>query len=107
FTEPFTPGVYAIVNYHNLISPGGNSSLQVVTKEGGEHVLQEIKIFELLASNKESSKKAIIKPVSYEVGCVNLIYLPPMPGENLAKQKIYIYNKLKNHINDAVLAWFN
>ena len=105
FTKPFTPGAYAMVNYHNLISPGGRSSLQIVIKEGEEHVSQEIKIFELIASHKESNKKAIIRPIAYEVGPVNLIYLPPMPGGNLKKQKIYIHNKLKDYNNDIVLAW--
>lgn len=107
FTKAFSPGAYAFVNYHNLISPGGNSSLQVVIKEGEEHVLQEIKIFELIASNKESSKKAIIKPVSYEVGSVNLIYLPPMPGGNLKKQKTYIYNRLTNRHANPALMWLH
>lgn len=105
FTKTFTPGAYAMVNYHNLISPGGRSSLQVVIKEGGEHVSQEIKIFELIASNKESPKKAIIQPRYHEVGPVNLIYLPPMLGENLKEQKAYIYNTLNNPNNDAVLVW--
>ncbi|WP_218813670.1 protein kinase domain-containing protein [Rickettsiella endosymbiont of Dermanyssus gallinae] len=107
FTKTFAPGAYANVNYHNLVSPGGKSSLQIVIKEGGEHVSQEIKIFELIASNKESPKKAIIQPRCHEEGRVNLIYLPPMPGENLKEQKTYIYNKLKDPDNDVTLVWFH
>jgi serine/threonine protein kinase len=105
---PITPGAHARVEEETLISPGGNSSIQLVGKHGTTPVKKEIKMFQLITSNVESGKKALLQPVFSEVyPYKHSLHLPLMPGGNLKKQQEYLYNKLQDPNQQAiVLAWF-
>lgn len=108
--EPITPGAHASVQQEQLVSPGGSSSMNLVRKYGSTPVLSEIEIYQLIFSNKESSKKSILQPIfntalnSFEYD----LHLPFMPGGNLKKQQNFIWNSLNSlKKEDIVLAWFH
>ncbi|MDQ8039922.1 MAG: protein kinase, partial [Rickettsiella sp.] len=95
--QPITPGAHAEVYQEQLISPGRNSALELVRKIGTNSVESEIKIYQLIASNKKSAEKAILQPLFNEKNFYdNTLHFPLMRGGNLKNQTTYLFNALND-----------
>ena len=101
-----THGAHANVYQEQLISPGRNSSIKLVSKQGGNSIQSEIKIYQLIVSNPNSAKKSILQPLFYENTLhENTLHFPLMPGGNLKSQTDFLFKALNdsNKRNIALL----
>jgi serine/threonine protein kinase len=95
--QPVTPGAHAKVQQEQLVSPGRNSAIELVRKQGANSVQSEIEIYQLIASNPKSVEKAILQPLYTEKTLYeNILHFPLMLGGNLKKQQNYLFNAFKD-----------
>ena len=95
--EPLTPGSHAKVQKEQLVSPGKSSSISLVRKYGASTIQAEIKINQFIASHPKSVQKAILQPLFIENHLNKcILHFPLMPGGNLKKQQVYLFNTLNN-----------
>ncbi|MES2142447.1 MAG: protein kinase [Pseudomonadota bacterium] len=104
---PITPGAHANIHQEQLISPGRNSSIKLVRKQGGNSIQSEIKIYQLIVSNPNSAEKSILQPLFYENTLYeNTLHFPLMPGGNLKNQTDYLFNSFNDsNKKNITLIW--
>ncbi|WP_342227942.1 protein kinase domain-containing protein [Rickettsiella endosymbiont of Rhagonycha lignosa] len=94
-TTSFVPEQNIVnIKQGKLCLPDDLTDISFVQKKGKKTILSEIKIYKLIASNKQSKKKAIIRPISNASNESSLI-LPFMSGRNLDFHHYFLFEQFE------------
>lgn len=77
-----------------LCLPNDRTNIAFVQKKGKKTILSEIKIYKLIASNKQSKKKAILRPIS-NISNESSLLLPFMSGGNLDLHHYFLFEQFE------------
>ncbi|MEN9449840.1 MAG: hypothetical protein RJA83_454 [Pseudomonadota bacterium] len=98
---PFVPKQNIVqVKQGKLCLSEDRMNITLVQKKGKKTITTEIKIYNLIASNKHSEKKAIIRPIFNNIKGSSLLF-PLMPGGNLDLPHNFLFKLVKAKKNVA------
>ena len=82
------------IKHGKLCLPNDPTNIAFVQKKGKKTILSEIKIYKLIASNKQSKKKAILQPIP-NVSNEPSLLLPFMSGGNLDLHHSFLFEQFE------------
>jgi serine/threonine protein kinase len=108
---PLTPGVQAKVQSGKLCWPDqADADIEIVRKQGGTSVRQEIEIHEKITTLPNSPPESLLRPIFWEKADkknaleINTLCFPLMPGGNLQKRQKYLFDLLKDPNKKGIAA---